>query len=194
MRKRVFYWGFLTLFILNLVGCCWTSPTKKITYFNWGSNIKEIKKIAVLPFQNFTNNKEISNTVREVVIAEILSMGIFDVVDPALTDQVVFEEGVGKKLRLDKATIKRIGERLGVQAILIGSVTYLKQEREGSYTYPVVGISLRLVDVKTGQIIWECKAMKSGYSLWGKLFGLEPKSTLEIIFDLVNNMLKDWKA
>ena len=179
---------------LLLVGCCYVSPTKKVSYFNWGVNLKKIKKIAILPFKNYTNDKEISHTVREIVLAEILSQGIFDVVDPAFTDQVVFEEGVGKNLRFDKATLKRIGERLGVQAVLIGSVTYLKMEREGSYTYPVIGISLRLVDVKTGKIIWECKGMKSGYSFWGKLFGLEPKSTLELTFELVQDMLKDWKA
>jgi len=186
---------FLVVFVMMffLISCGEMSSTKKISYFNWGVNLKKIKKIAVLPFQNFTHDKEIAKTVRDIVIAEILSQGIFDVVDPAFTDQVVFEEGIGKKLRFDKATLKRIGERLGVQAVLLGSVTYFKMERQGSYTYPVVGISLRLIDVQTGKIIWECKGMKNGYSFWGRLLGLQPESALELTFDLVQDMLKEWK-
>ncbi|NPA40605.1 MAG: hypothetical protein GXO57_09225 [Thermodesulfobacteria bacterium] len=191
MKKVKTIFLMLTIFVLS--SCCGITQTKKISYFNWGTNLKQIRKIAILPFQNYTNDKEIAATVREVVLAEVLSQGIFDVVDPALTDQVVFEEGIGKNLKFDAATLKRIGKKLGVQAVLVGSVTYLKMERDGSYVYPVVGLSLRLIDVNTGKIIWECKAMKSGYSFWGKLFGLEPKSTLEIVFELVQDMLKDWK-
>jgi len=186
-------------FIIILTVClflfsCAGAQLKKTSYFNWKVNIKKIKKIAVLPFKNYTKNKEMGKTLREIVIAEILANNIFDVVDPSITDLVLYEEGVDKNLKMDEATIRRIGKKLGVQALLIGSLTYLENVRNGSYVYPVIGISLRLIDVKTGDIIWECKGIKSGYNLWARLFGFPSKSAVELSFELIKEMLKDWGA
>ncbi len=192
LKDLKFIFIIIGLFFIN--ACAPITQNKKVSYFNWDINVKHIRKIAILPFENYTRNKEISSTIREMVLAEVLSQNIFEVVDPSITDLVVFEEGLERSLKMDRGTIKRIGDRLGVQALLLGSVTYWEQVREGSYSYPIIGLSLRLIDVKSGKIIWECKEIKSGYNLFARLFGFRSKSAIELAFDLVKDMLKDWKS
>lgn len=191
MRNLKFIFLIIILFFLSF--CAPVTKSQKTSYFNWDINLQNIRKIAILPFENYTRNEGLASTIREMVLAEVLSQNIFEVVDLSITDLVVFEEGLEKSLRMDKGTIRRIGDRLGVQALLLGSLTHLEEIREGSYSYPVIGISLRLIDVKSGVIIWECKGVKNGYSLPARLFGLKSKSTVELAFELVKDMLKDWK-
>lgn len=181
----------IILIILN--SCAPVTKNEKTSYFNWDVEVKNIRKIAILPFENFTRNEGLASTVREMVLAEVLAQNIFEVVDLSLTDLVISEEGLERSLKMDKGTIKRIGDRLGVQALLLGSITYLEEVREGSYSYPVIGLSLRLIDVKTGAIIWECKGIKNGYNIFARLFGTRSKSTVELAFELVKDMLKDWR-
>ena len=191
MRNLKFIFLIMISFFLSF--CAPVTQNQKTSYFNWNIELQNIRKIAILPFENYTKNEGLASTIREMVLAEVLSQNIFEVVDFSITDLVVFEEGLEKSLRMDKGTIKRIGNRLGVQALLLGSLTHLEDIREGSYSYPVIGISLRLIDVKSGAIIWECKGIKNGYNLFARLFGLKSKSTVELAFELVKDMLEDWK-
>lgn len=184
---------FLIIISLFLNFCTPVTKNQKTSYFNWDIELQNIRKIAILPFENYTRNEGLASTIREMVLAEVLSQNIFEVVDLSITDLVVFEEGLEKTLRMDKGTIRRIGDRLGVQALLLGSLTHLEEIREGSYSYPVIGISLRLIDVKSGAIIWECKGVKNGYNIFARLLGFKSKSTIELAFELVKDMLKDWK-
>lgn len=184
---------FSIIFLLFFNACSSITKNEKTSYFNWDIEVKHIRKIAILPFENYTRNEGLASTIREMVLAEVLAQNIFEVVDFSITDLVVFEEGLEKSLKMDKGTIKRIGDRLEVQALLLGSITYLEEIREGSYSYPVIGISLRLIDVKSGVIIWECKGVKNGYNLFARLLGTRSKSTVELAFELIKDMLKDWK-
>ena len=191
MRNLKFIFLIIISFFLSF--CAPVTKNEKTSYFNWDIELQHIRRIAILPFENYTRNEGLASTIREMVLAEVLAQNIFEVVDFSITDLVIFEEGLEKSLKMDKGTIKRIGNRLGVQALLIGSLTHLEEIREGSYSYPVIGISLRLIDIKLGAIIWECKGVKNGYSLSARLFGLKSKSTVELAFELVKDMLKDWK-
>lgn len=189
MKRRIICLFFSLILLLN--ACSPVFKNEKTTYFNYDIKPKEISKIAILPFENHTRQEGLSPAIREMVLAVVLSHKIFDVLDLSITDLIIYEEGLEKALKMDKGTIKRIGERLGVQALLLGSLNYAEEVREGSYSYPVVGISLRLIDVSTGEIIWQSTGIKNAYSLLARLFGVRSKSTLEICFELINDLFED---
>ncbi len=186
------YRKFLVLALFLVISCARGTSTMR-TFVREGVDISYIKRVAVLRFENHTRDKFAAERLRDIVANEILALGVFDVVDKSLVDLVLAEE-IGKKgVALDKGTIKRIAKRLGVQALILGSVDDYRMESRGSFSYPVVALTLRLVDGRSGEIVWSASASKTGYSFWGRLFGFKPKDVMELSFDLVHAMLKGLK-
>ncbi len=179
---------FLCLLVL-ICSCAEIRPGIK-SYLRPGVDPRYVKKVAVLKFANHTLDKLAGERIRDLVIMEALALKKFDVVEKGLVDEVLSEEGVDATFALNKETIKRIGAKLKVPAILVGSVITLEKKREGSYTYPVVSISLRLIDVASGEVIWEATGVETGYSVWGRIFGWSPKNEIEVSMALIEKLLK----
>ncbi len=153
-----------------LLGC----SAKVVRYVNPEANFSYIKKVAVLPFNNFSSDRFAGEKVRTAIMVELLSRGVFDVVEEGEVNKVVgmvlraagaFEGGVFEP---DRETIRILGERLGVQAIIIGSVEEYGGGREG-----VVSISARMIDTSSGIVLWQAKAYETSSSAWRKILGIE---------------------
>ncbi len=162
-------------------------------YVKEGAEISYVEKVAVLPFQNNTNEKHAGERMRDLVSTEILAMGLFEVVDKGVVDSALREEGVVLRERgsvdLDKNTYRRLAKVLGVQAFVVGSVDQYDEARRGSYSSPVVSLTLKLIDAQTGTILWQASGAESGYSAWKRLMGLSPKDMTEVSMDLVEKLL-----
>src|SRR3972149_1668774 len=116
--------GGVVLFFLIFIGGCGST----IRYINPTANFSYIKKIAVLPFNNLSDDRYAGEKVRNTLVVDLMSRGVFDVVEQGEVTRVlgaIFREaGVeeGRAVQVDSETIKMIGEKLGVQAIILGSV------------------------------------------------------------------------
>ncbi|NPA15985.1 MAG: hypothetical protein GXO44_05495 [Deferribacteres bacterium] len=186
------YSKLLVLMLFFVVSCASGTGTMRV-FVREGVDISYIKRVAVLRFENHTRDKFAAERLRDIVANEILALGLFDVVDKSIVDVVLNEEVGKKEVSLDKGTMRRIAKRLGVQALVLGSVDDYRMESKGTFSYPVVALTLRLVDGRSGEIIWSASASKTGYSFWGRLFGLKPKDIMEVSFELVHSMLKRLK-
>ena len=186
---------FLIMIFLTLLSCMGSKNIKKKTFLRENIDISYIKKVAVLTFENHTKEKNIQEVVRNIVITEILANKIFDVVGKTITDATIAEE-TGSELTdvvYDKETLKRIARKLKVQGLIIGSVDQYELKRYGNYSYPVITLTLRLIDGKTGMIIWQSSGTSSGYSWKDRLFGIKSKDINELTFEVVENILKTLK-
>ncbi len=183
------YCKLLMVFVV-LVSCAQKGVTKRV-FVREGVDISYIKKVAVLRFENHTKEKYAGERLRDIVSNEILALGIFDVVDKSFVNFVLGEESEEEKVTIDKRMVKRLAKRLGVQGFILGSVDEYKVENRGPFSYPVVALTLRLVDGKSGEIVWSASASKTGYSTLGRLFGVKGKDIVEVSFELVRSMLED---
>jgi len=180
------------IFILLILFSC--ANRQKIDYFiRKEVDPSYIKRVAILRFENNSQESFAAERIRNVVITEILAMGLFDVVDKALVDMILEEEAIGEKMTLDKAALRRLAKKLGVQGLITGSVDTYEIVREGTYSYPVIAITLRLIDGATGEVIWQASGNVSGYSTIGRLFGLRPKDYTQLSFELVKRLLATLK-
>ncbi len=179
----------LTLVIMGfiLVSCGVYYQSK--SFVREGVDPSYITKVAVLKFENNSRNSHAAERLRNIVITQILGRGLFDVVDKSLVDNILEEEMLGEKVFYNKATLRRIAKKLGIQAVVVGSVDEYEMKRRGSYNYPVVALTLRLIDASTGEILWEASGTVSGYSTLGRIFGLKPKDFTQLSLDLVGNLL-----
>ncbi|HHL40057.1 MAG TPA: hypothetical protein ENJ37_06095 [Deltaproteobacteria bacterium] len=157
-----------------LAGGC--APTSLI-YISPSANFSYIKKVAVLPFNNLSEDRYAGERVRSIVTVDLMSRQVFEVMEQGEVSKVLSiifrEEGFeeGRAVQVDKETLNLIEQRLGVQAVILGSVDEYSGGRYGGNT--VVSISLRMLDTSSGIILWQVSVTELGGSIWRKLIGLE---------------------
>ncbi len=190
MKKLKVIKGFVIFLIMFSLTACGVSIKENVNSFlRPNVDIGYIKKVAVLPFSNHSSDKLAAVRARDIVITQILSRHIFDVIDKSIVDSVLQEEAIEPGSPLDKAIIKRLGQRLNVQALILGSIDQAGYERNGMFSYPVISLTLRLVDTRSGLVLWQASGYDSGYSLIKRLFGLAPSDPYEVTLRLVDNLL-----
>ncbi len=113
-------------------------------------------------------------------MTEMLASGLFEVVEKGQVDSVLLAEAIDPGTPLDASLLRRLGQRLKVQAFLMGSIDSYGESRIGNSAYPDLTMSLRLVDSESGLVLWQASGRGTGYSLWGRLFGVGYKDPFRV--------------
>lgn len=174
----------ILLFFLFSLGC--KGP---MTYINPSVDFSYIKRVAIAPIINLTNDKFAGEKVVNVVATEILRRGVFDVVEFGEVSKVLREEGMKPDNLVNKQLAARAGKRLNIEAILIGSVMQYGVSNIGGSSFPEVSISLKLVDVNSYTILWEATHNIKGASILDQLFGIRKDSIEDLCKDVVEEMI-----
>jgi TolB-like protein len=169
--------------VLLLTAGCGSNLIK--SYMRENASIGHIRTVAVLPFEGGGN----APRIREFAMTQVLSSKLFDVVDKGRLDSVLQEEGIAQGAPLDGPTLRRLGQRLKVQAFLLGSVKEGNETR-GSASFPEVTMTLRLIDAETGTLLWQASGRGTGYSLGDRLFGLSPKDPFIVTMNLLRDLFR----
>ncbi|SHI54206.1 Peptidoglycan-synthase activator LpoB [Malonomonas rubra DSM 5091] len=177
----------ILLFSIGLLCGCSSAPRH---YAAESLGLGYVTRVAVLPFENHTDFKFAELRFSDVVVTEILSRGLFEVVEKGESQRFLQEELIQKDQgSLDMATAMRLGQELNVQAYLSGAVEDFREEQNGSYSYPVIAATLRLVDVNSGQIIWQASGSETGYRTFDRLFGFAGEDVNQVGFRLAKRLL-----
>ena len=155
------------LIVIFLFSC-----TSKQYFLHQETDIKTLKSIAVLPFENFTRDKFAGEKIRRIVITELLLRGI-DVIEPGEVTRVLMESDVRSLRSMKAEEIQKVGEKLGVEALMRGSVESFGISKGISVSYPEVTINLMLIKKDSGNIIWSVRHSTGGASFWTRHFGTE---------------------
>ena len=136
--------------------------------------------------QNFVKHKEIQSRARLVAVLPLINLTSYpnagrivgDILSTALyakTDFVIMERTQmlenlkGKEddldLILDKSVALKVGKQLGVDTVIFGSVSEYRYKR-GLDENPVVGINIRMLDIKSNKILWAGSESRSGGCFW----------------------------
>lgn len=166
--SRLFGVVLLSFFIF--LGGCNGYGTK--AYVRPGVDKPAIKRIAVLPFESLMNDEYSGERIRRLVITELLSRGV-EVIEPGEVRRLLIEEKVKSLGAISRNNLKNLGTKLGVDAIMMGSVETYKISSGLAVTYPEVSINLRLVDPPSGNIIWSAGNTSGGASFLTRHFGSE---------------------
>lgn len=113
-----------------------------------------IRTIAVLPFVNNTNDVDGPAYVRTLFAAELDHHQY--VVKPLVeVDQILKDQmSVTLGKQLDMTTPKQLGETLGVDGVIFGSLDDFNHVMTGVYNVKKVRARVKLVNCKTGQTVW----------------------------------------
>jgi curli biogenesis system outer membrane secretion channel CsgG len=138
-------------------------------------------RIAVMDFEYGTIASDWSpwlktniRAVNEILVNKLVDGGHFSVIERTKLDQIIQEQDLGKTGRLDTSSAAKIGRVLGVQTIIIGSVTEFNIDKQsqgislpmfgsigGGKTTANVKINMRAIDTKTGEILYTAQGIGS---------------------------------
>ncbi|MEE9613344.1 MAG: hypothetical protein V3W31_00130 [Thermodesulfobacteriota bacterium] len=140
-------------------------------YINPEADFSYIRRVAILPFNNLGGDRNAGERVRGFVTIDLLSRGVFDVVERGEVSKVVRSVlrgggySPGAVAEADNKTLKLIGEKLNVQAVILGSV-----DEYGA----MVELSMRMVDASSAVVLWEAKSTVRSTSFFRKIIGIDP--------------------
>ena len=179
--------------VLILCGYAGCVHTKTKVFINPNINFKFVKKVAVLPFENLSSDRFADKKVRDIFVTTLLASEVLEV--PELGDvlQVINSLGIDSGLEqaqfvpqekqsagtITKETAKALGQALGVQGIILGSVEEYSIIRTTSGSFPEVSITLRMIDPKSGSIIWAVSHTEKGSRILPSILGIGEETLTE---------------
>ncbi len=135
-----------------------------------GTNFSKYQRVAVLPLLDFPNQPQSGVQVADIISMRMLATGI-TILDRLQTAQLLSEQKFGMSGLSAEDTAPRIGRMLGVQAIISGSVNewqtacnnvqFIAGAAPAILCTSAAGITLKLIDTETGQIVWAGSARGS---------------------------------
>ena len=154
----------LAISVLALIGCAstvqeWVKP-----------GAAHISRLAVLPFENQTSALRAGQAVSDLLVSEILATGTTPVMDPSEVADLLRRESLDPADAGRLPSAQRLGRILQVSHVLQGAVTEYRYKPGLSET-PAVGLTARLVDVATGEVVWTASHARLGSS-WIREDGL----------------------
>ena len=113
-----------------------------------------LKRIAILPMKNDTTDVDGPNIVRQKM-AEALVRRSYVVKDMKETDQILRDQmGINLGGQLEMTTAQTLGETLGVEGVLYGTLMDFDETTTGILNVKKVRGKFKLVNTRTGQTVW----------------------------------------
>ena len=138
-----------------------------------------VKKIGVLALNNDSRYNQFGSIAAETITADLTKLKSCVVVERNELSRVFAEQSLGAKGYISEASVTELGGILGLDYLLMGSADADVVKEPGHYYYnkkrnrndwvegttkSTVVLTLKLIDVKNGQIVWSDQTAVTNYS------------------------------
>lgn len=121
--------------------------------------------IAVMPMDNMSLEPGVEEALYSAVYARLAAKGYSKISVDHVTS-VMKRLGVTIPGLLAGFSSKRLGEELHADALLFGQVEQSARINKVAYDAVVVSCSLRLVDARTGAVLWHAEQWRTAHRQW----------------------------
>jgi curli biogenesis system outer membrane secretion channel CsgG len=121
----------------------------------------------------FGSNIDVGKGITNLLIANLVKNGTYSIIERSALDKIMAEQNFNNSQRADPSSAAKLGKLLGVDAIIVGSITQFGNETKntnvgggggGWHGYGLggvghsksnanVGVTARIVNVETGEIL-----------------------------------------
>ena len=146
--------------------CCASSDE----FLRPNTDFNKYKRIAVLSLVDYPSAPGSGIQIADIISIKLLGSKL-TIIDRNHTSQILDEQEMGMSGIIDESTAPEFGKFLGVQAILTGSINeyrtttvdiHVGQDgKSAPMDISAAGITLKLIDCETGQLIWAGSARGS---------------------------------
>ncbi len=184
---RIILICFVTIFF---VACATHSNTYRDPNMDFGA----IQTIAVMPFVSLARDNVAAERARDVFINKLLSTGAVYVVPVGEVARGVARAEIANPPTPSPEEVVKLAGIIKVQAVITGVLKEYGEVRSGTTSANIISVSLQMMEVQTGKVVWSASSAKGGITIWDRLFGGGGQSmnkvTEKAVDDLINKLFK----
>lgn len=186
IRLRVLW--IIVLCQLLLVSAC--APTgDSNTYKNVLMNFAAVQSVAVLPFQNLTTDDDAAERVRDTFMGMLLATEAMYVLPPGEVGRGIERVSLRDPAKPTVEKIKTLGQVLQVDAVITGVLREYGQVRSGQTQANLISVSVQMLEVETGNVVWSGDSTKGGIGVADRLLGGGGAPMNQVTKDAINDLL-----
>jgi len=176
------------LVMFGLAGCAVTGSGGE-TFKNSVMNFAAVQSVAVLPFQNLTADDDAAARTRDAFMGMLLATEAIYVLPPGEVQRGIERTSLREPSAPSSEKVKALGEILQVDAVITGVLREYGNVRSGQTEANLISISLQMLEVETGRIVWSGAATKGGIGVPERLFGGGGDPMNEVTKEAINDLL-----
>jgi len=135
-------------------------------YVNEEADFAFYERVGVMPFSNFSNDRNASDKVTTSFTNELLMLRTVSVALEGdfgrAVDTLLKRDIVNAMEELTSAEIASLGQATGVEGIFVGSVKDFGMVRAGQEEFPLIAVVVRLLDCQSGRVVWSYEVSRRG--------------------------------
>ena len=167
----------LAIVFLMLVGCA----TVDYSFVNPTAKVGAARKVAVFPFMasldsyaalrvSGVSGDKAASLVNQIFVKELYRRTRYEIIAPVKVAESlsldkdkmewVYQSFLGniyERGGLTPARLAELSSQLGAEAILVGKVTDLGRYQQDGVLWTGVGLTVKMIDLKTGEVLWEVR-------------------------------------
>lgn len=163
---KISYRVFLLCILIEGLSAC--ALHKPVSELHPDFEKKKPGLIAVLPMDNMSVDLDATPLLRPIV-AQRLSYKGYNCLPLEQVDRLLKENGVMVSHDVYMFTSEELGKILGVDALVYGIVTDFTKHYAFFYSDIIVGLSLQMVDARTGEVLWKDERTSSENTILNSL-------------------------
>lgn len=180
----------IVLLVLSVTSGAWAQTRKRVAVMDF-----DFATVQNSVSQIFGSNQDVGKGISDLMVTKLVKDGVYSVIERKAIDKIMTEQNFSNSDRANPDTAAKIGRVLGLDAIIIGSITQFGRDDQnknvgggaggwiaGKYGHglgnvgthkskAVVVISARMVDTNTAEILaavdGKGESTRSGTSLLG---------------------------
>ena len=158
-------------------------------YTNRRADLSGLRKVAVLPFDNMTDERLAGEKVQRLFVTELLNAGTFEVIEPGRVIRVLRDEKIESPGAMSPEDVQRVGRALKADGLVLGTVLELSEAKGAQGAAPVVTIQLKLVETGTGTTVWAATRQRTGATFGSRFLGFSPPSSTVVVTEAVRDAI-----
>jgi len=188
MKKTI-----VSLLSLLVISSC--APSKSVK-MEQATTVKETQKveskytgpkrrIGVVEFENKSayGQGRLGQAASDILITELVKSGKFIVVERDKMNKIMEEQKLQSQGMIDSQTAVKIGQIMGLEAIVVGAVSQFGVKKEGSdyllaqskQQVADVTVDIRVIDVQSGQVLYADSGKGQAKNKKGSFLGMGTK-------------------
>lgn len=191
MKMKLLMLSVVCLCLISISSCM---PLNEDLYVDSNMDFTALQKVAVLPLQNLTTEEEAAERVRDTLQGMLLATEAFYVLPPGEVARGLSRVGVRQPATPTAEDLKALGGVLEIDAVITGVLREYGTVRSASSSANMISLSLQMIEVENGTVVWSAASTKGGITFMDRLLGgsADPMNyvTEQVIHDLLNKLFE----
>jgi len=184
--KKLLYRMIIAGLLASALTAC---ATQEASYKNSTMNFGAVQSVAVMPFENLTSDDDAAARVRDAFMGMLLATEAMYVLPPGEVERGIERSGILKPTIPTAEKVQALGKVLNTDAVITGVLREYGTVRSGQSQANLISLSLQMMEVETGMVVWSGSSTKGGIKLSDRMFGGGGAPMNEVTKEAINDLL-----